>query len=132
MNTRPYEQGDWQRVEELLSLQPFEYKLPELADPRYISRIAVLNGKEKPVAFGFARVITEAYLLLDHSWGTPGFRWDALRLAHDAARDLTVAQNIDKSVTWIPREIDRSYGRRLESLGWDRQERTGFVYQVGR
>lgn len=141
MNVRPYEATDDVRVQQLLKAQPFEYILPPLHvidrrsgevkdEPSYISKVAVLNGDNKPVAFGFSRIISESYLLLDHSWGTPSFRWDALRFAHDNARDLTIAQGIDKSVTWLPGEIERSYGRRLESLGWDRQERTSFVYTV--
>jgi hypothetical protein len=103
-----------------------EWDLPE---GNYLSQLAVVDGNT-PIAFGFSRLVSEAYFVGNSYWRTPAWRWEALKLVHDAARDETVAKGIRKSITWVPSSIEKAYGKRLASLGWVRQEYPSFVLDV--
>ena len=130
MNVREFTESDVSRVHEILDGKPWFHEFPDMRKDRFAARVAVTNGNGSAVAFGFCRVIGEAHLVIDHEWSTPKWRWEALQMAHDAARDEAVRRGIIRCVTWIPTEIVKSYGKRLESLGWQKQDRTSFCYEV--
>ena len=127
MNTRPYEESDESLVRCLLSSQNWD--LPDLRSPHYVSRMAVCDG-ERAVAFGFGRLIAEAYLLIDKSWSTPAWRLAAIRQANKSCRSQAAMFGLDRAVTWVPQEIVRSYGKRLCSMGWEAIDRPSFVMEV--
>jgi hypothetical protein len=124
MILRPVQPGDCERIKSLMGLK--DWDLPE---GNYLSQIAVIDG-ERAVAFGFSRLVSEAYFVGDGDWRTPAWRWEALKLVHNAARDETVAKGIHKAITWVPVQIAKSYGRRLESLGWRKAENPSFTLEV--
>jgi len=124
MILRPVQPCDRPLIDSLMGLK--EWVLPE---GNYLSQLAVIDD-DKAVAFGFSRLVSEAYFVGDANWRTPAWRWEALKLIHGAARDETVAKGIHKSITWVPTAIEKSYGRRLESLGWIRQQYPSFVLEV--
>jgi hypothetical protein len=119
-----------QKLEELSSSQPFYHALPDVNHPSFLSRFAATNGTGEPVAMCFCRVIGEGFMVLDREWGTPAQRWMALQAVQRATREKMLEHGVRRCVTWIPHEIEKSYGRRLESLGWEKQDRSSFVYEV--
>jgi hypothetical protein len=124
MILRPVQPGDRPLIDSLMKLK--EWPLPE---GNYLSQIAVIDD-DRAVAFGFSRLVSEAYFVNDPNWRTPAWRWEALKLVHNAARDETVAKGIRKSITWTPNSIAKAYGRRLSSLGWVRQDFPSYVLEV--
>lgn len=142
MNTRPYEQSDAPLVERLLASQNWD--LPNINNPHYISRVTVCED-ERAVAFGFCRLIGEAYMLVDREWAGPAWRLAAIRAANSACRaeathcqlftmpadDKIIPFNgLDRCVTWVPKEIAKSYGKRLKGMGWEEIDRPSFVMEV--
>lgn len=130
MKVRLFESADMPTLDALCTSQPFYHRLPDVNHHSFISRFAAPNGTNEPAAFGFLRVIGEGYMVLDRNWGTPLERWIALQTVHNAMIADGVSKGIRRCVTWVPHEIEKPYGRRLESLGWERQDRASFVYEV--
>jgi len=78
------------------------------------------HGK-KVIAAALLRLTAEAYLLLDPHAGTPRERWTALLALHEAARADARARGLDDAHAWLPPQVARAFGRRLERLGWFRE-----------
>ena len=129
MKVRLFESADMPILDSLCTSQPFYHKLPDVNHETFISRFAATNGTGKPVAFCFCRVIGEGYMVMDREWGTPLERWLALQTVQNAVRADSVAKGIRRCVTWVPHEIEKSYGKRLQSLGWQPQDRASFVFE---
>lgn len=64
------------------------------------------------------RLTAEAYLLLDPRAGTPRQRWQSLLALHEAARRDAWLRGLEDVHAWLPPPIARTFGRRLERLGW--------------
>lgn len=132
MRIREFGEKDLERVRELHRACGFEYDLPNMASPLIVVRQAVEDDGEIQLA-GFLRVTTEAFLLMNAKWRTPGWRWLAINRLHEAARADARAKGIEDVNVWIPPEIERPFGRRLMAMGW-RKERPWATYtaQVSR
>jgi hypothetical protein len=91
--------------------------LPDFTDPLFVVRQVVeLDGH---VAMGgFIRLIGEAYLLLDHTIGTPQERWDAFRALTDTVEVAARLKGLTDYSCWIPQELAKSFGPRLEELNF--------------
>jgi hypothetical protein len=66
------------------------------------------------------RLTAETYLLHDPSAGTPRRRWQNFLALHQAARHAAAARGLDDVQAFLPPQIARAFGRRLERLGWRR------------
>jgi hypothetical protein len=66
------------------------------------------------------RLTAETYLLHDPAAGTPPQRWRNFLAMHDAVRQHAAARGLDDAQAFLPPRIARSFGRRLERLGWSR------------
>jgi len=73
------------------------------------------------IAAVFLRVTAEAYFLLDPCAGLPRDRWRALLLLHEAARGEANRRGLDDAHAWLPPQVARAFGRRIERLGWTRE-----------
>ncbi len=65
----------------------------------------------------FVKLVGEGYVLVDHDAGTPQERWASLgdliaRGLHDAA------EHVDQVSCWIPPTLEKSFGPKLEVLGF--------------
>ena len=91
--------------------------LPDFNDPLYVVRQVVeLDGK---VALGgFIRLIGEAYLILDHSIGTPEERWQALRALCDSVEAAARLKGLTDYSCWVPDELAKSFAPRLKEMGF--------------
>jgi hypothetical protein len=121
MLIRNYTDDDLGELEKIHAAQGLPYKFPNLKSSLFLSKI-VLERDSKIVAAALLRLTAEAYVLLDRSSGTPADRWRALLLLHEATRGDAARKGLDDAHCWVPPEVARSFGRRIESLGWEREQ----------
>ncbi len=57
-----------------------------------------------------------------HREGNARQRWTQLLALHRAGEQDLLARGLDDAHAWLPPQIARRFGRRLESLGWLRDD----------
>jgi len=80
------------------------------------------EGSSRILGAALLRLTAEAYLLLDPRVGTPRERWQWLLALHEAARRDAWQRGLEDVHAWLPPPIARKFGRRLERLGWRRDD----------
>jgi hypothetical protein len=80
------------------------------------------EGNCRILGAAFLRLTAEAYLLLDPRAGTPRERWQWLLTLHEAARRDAWQRGLEDAHAWLPPPIAQKFGRRLERLGWRRDD----------
>ena len=68
------------------------------------------------------RLTAEAYLLLDPQQGSPRQRWQSLLTLHQAALHDAQQRGLEDVHAWLPPRIAKTFGRRIERLGWRRDD----------
>jgi hypothetical protein len=131
MLIREYTDADLDSLRALHAAQRLPYAFPDLANPLFLTRlVAVRSGAHACdraprdsdiLAAVFLRLTAESYFLLDPRAGTPRDRWRALLLLHEAARGDANRRGLDDAHAWLPPQVARSFGRRIERLGWTRE-----------
>lgn len=121
MLIRNYTEEDLGALKHLHAARSMPYSFPNLSSPLFLSKI-VLERDSEIFAAALLRVTAEAYVLLDPEAGTPCDRWRALLLLHEAARGDAARRGLDDAHCWVPPQVARSFGRRIESLGWEREK----------
>ena len=148
MLIREYTEADLETLRRMHAQQGFDYAFPDLADPIIISKLIVEDDYGRAVMASLARLTCEMYLLVDRvapascrqglpSGMTPksanrdeeGWRAATARqrlewflaLHRAGERDL-LARGLDDAHAWLPPRIARRFGRRLEALGWVRDD----------
>ncbi len=124
MLVREYKPEDLREVVEMFQAQGFEYDFPDLGDPIFVSKLVAENGQGKPAMCFAARLTAESYLLLDPRAGTPQQRWDTFLTLHRLVEQDLARKGLDDLHAWLPpgKRMER-FGRRLETLGWVRDNR---------
>jgi len=158
MRIRNYDGCDLAELRRIHAAQGYGYTFPDLSNPLFLTKVVLAAekaGKDEggrggafretgsaptdggPAATGivgaaFLRVTAEAYLLLDPKAGTPRQRWEWLRWLHAAAERDAWVRGLEDVHAWLPPEIARKFGRRLERLGWVRDDRwTPYCKRLG-
>jgi len=80
------------------------------------------EGNSRMLGVALLRLTAEAYLLLDPRAGTPRERWQWLLALHEAARRDAWQRGLEDAHAWLPPPIAQKFGRRLERLGWRRDD----------
>lgn len=114
---RNYQEADRTALESLFKAHNFEYSLPE-ANGDDILCALVLEDDGQIKAAAILRLEVNCFLLLDHEWGTPQERWEALQVIHEMARQKAEDAGIREANCWLPPEIEKPFAERLEMLGW--------------
>ena len=83
---------------------------------------SAVGPQEKIIGAALLRLTAEAYLLLDPQAGTPRERWQWLLALHAAAERDAWQRGLDDVHAWLPPPIAKKFGRRLERLGWLRDD----------
>lgn len=117
MFLRNYQESDKIALESLFKSHNFDYTLPE-ANGDDILCALVLEEDGQIRAAAILRLEVNCFLLLDHKWGTPQERWEALQVIHEMARQKAENAGINEANCWPPPEIEKSFSDRLEALGW--------------
>jgi len=130
MRVREYNDADLGALVAMHRAQGFDYALPDLADPIFVSKLVLEDGDSggagndasKIVMASLARLTCEMYLLVDPDAGTPRERYARLlELQRAGAADLR-ARGLDDAHAWLPPQIAKRFGCRLEGLGWIRDD----------
>ena len=122
MLVRQYTEADLDALRHMHSVQGFDYAFPDLTDPIFVSKIVVEDDAGRPVIASLARLTCEMYLLADPTTGTPRDRYNRLLALHAAGRRDLLARGLDDAHAWLPPPIAKRFGRRLEALGWIRDD----------
>ena len=181
MLVRQYKESDLDALRSIHAAQGFDYALPDLRNPLFVTKLVLADTAESNVAPGFStassgadsaadsastsveaqpasplqqernsaevpvardarsagtvskssdriigaallRLTAEAYLLLDPRAGTPRERWQWLLALHEAARRDAWHRGLEDVHAWLPPPIAQKFGRRLERLGWRRDD----------
>ncbi|MGH9746905.1 MAG: hypothetical protein ACRD59_12455 [Candidatus Acidiferrales bacterium] len=118
MLVRQFKETDLDSLRRIHALQGSDYRFPDLADPIFISKLVVEDGAGTPVMASLARLTCEMYLLADPAAGTPRDRYTRLLALHAAGERDLLARGLDDAHAWLPPQIANRFGRRLEALGW--------------
>jgi hypothetical protein len=122
MLVREYTAADLDALRRMHALQGFHYAFPDLDDPIFISKLVVEDSVGGTVMAALARLTAEIYLLADPGAGKPRERLERIA-ALDAAGERELYQcGLDDAHAWLPPPIARRFGRRLECLGWIRDD----------
>ncbi len=122
LKIREYTPADLEALRAMHARQGFDYKFPDLADPIFLSKLIVEDGAGQPVLASLARLTCEIYLLADPASGAPRERYACLLALHRAAERDLAARGLADVHAWLPPPIAKKFGRRLESLGWVRDD----------
>jgi hypothetical protein len=100
--------------------------LPNLSSPLFVVKKVVENGSG-PMMGGFLRLTGEIFLLVDRSKGNPESRWAALQELCAQGLNEAANRHIQQVTAWIPEEVEQSFGKRLEALGFERSKWPSFT-----
>ena len=132
MRIREFTADDLEALKRIHALQGFEYAFPNIADPIFVSKL-VLEDEESRIAMAsLARLTCEIYLLVDPSLGAARDRLLRMVTLHRAGERDLISRGLDDAHAWLPPQIGRRFGRRLETLGWVRDDKwTPYSYRFG-
>lgn len=116
LRVRELEPRDIPRIKELHALSGFDYELPDLLSNEFERVTVVVDENDVPQMWIAARRSIELFLGLDPQWRNPRWRLDALMLGHEDMRAELEWRGWKDVVAFLPPEVEKSFGRRLERL----------------
>ena len=119
---RAYSEADLDELRRIHARQGFDYAFPDLADPIFISKLVVEDDRGRAVMASLARLTCEMYLLADPDAGEPRQRYARMLQLHRAGEQDLLSRGLDDAHAWLPPPIAKRFGRRLEALGWVRDD----------
>jgi hypothetical protein len=143
MMIREYMEGDLAALRAIHALQGFEYALPDLSNPLFVTKLILSErepshsaerdagegaatsfapAQEKIIGAALLRLTAEAYLLLDPNTGTPRERWHWLLQLHAATERDAWQRGLEDVHAWLPPPIAQKFGKRITKLGWNRDD----------
>ncbi len=132
MLVREFREGDLEALKLMHARQGFEYALPNISDPIFVSRLVLEDENSRIAMASLARLTCEIYLLVDPLLGTPRERLSRMVALHRAGERDLISRGLDDAHAWLPPQIARRFGRRLEALGWIRDDKwTPYCYRFG-
>lgn len=116
MNIRQAGPDDYESIKELYQKMAFDYTLPTMDE--FVDIQVVVNENDKIIMCLAARKEVNYYLLMDPECElNPFMKWEyfkkILSLSFDAIRKL----GFHMCNAWLPPEIEKSFGRRLQKVG---------------
>lgn len=123
MLIREYKETDLDALRAIHSAQGFDYELPDLRNPLFVTKVVLEDEATKQLTGGaLLRLTAEAYLLLDPRAGTPRERWQRLLALHAAAEHDAWQRGLEDVHAWLPPRIAAKFGKRIARLGWVRDD----------
>lgn len=80
----------------------------------------VMEQEDKLIMACFLKATAEIYLVLDHSFGDPRDRYTWLWQMKEFMADRARRRGYEQVSCWIPPDLDKSFGPRLEELGFQK------------
>lgn len=159
MRIREYSEDDLNALRQIHSSQGFDYPFPNLSDPIFVSKLVLEDDAGRVAMASLARLTCEMYLLVDRGAAENGERiveseatghaaggglgrsaaardgrerYAQMLALHAACEADLLARGLDDAHAWLPPSIARRFGRRLESLGWIRDDGwTPYCFRLG-
>ena len=122
MLVRQYKECDLDALRRMHAQQGFDYPFPDVADPIFVSKLVVEDESGRAVMASLARLTCEMYLLADPEAAKPRDRFARLLALHDAGERDLLSRGLDDAHAWLPPRIAKKFGRRLQALGWIRDD----------
>jgi len=122
LRVREYTEADLAALREIHARQEFDYAFPNLAEPIFVSKLVLEDDAGRAVMASLARLTCEMYLLADPGAGKPRERFARLLALHRAGERDLVSRGLEDAHAWLPPTIAKKFGRRLEALGWVRDD----------
>jgi hypothetical protein len=151
MHIREYTERDLAALRTIHAAQGFDYVLPDLRNPLFVTKLVLLDESVAPpfwaasvpsndepasqdaglkpgaakghiLGAAFLRLTAEAYLLLDPRSGTPRERWQWLLALQAAAERDAWQRGLEDVHAWLPPSIAQKFGKRIQRLGWLRDD----------
>ncbi|MGA9883584.1 MAG: hypothetical protein WBQ34_07690 [Candidatus Acidiferrales bacterium] len=149
MLIREYKESDLDALRAMHARQGFDYPFPDLSDSIFVAKLVLEDDSGQPVMASLARITCEMYLLMDREKSqdrsrggdcdvngdagrasrlgcggaeNPLQRYDWLCALHAAGERDLLARGLDDAHAWLPPRIAKRFGRRLEALGWVRDD----------
>jgi len=137
---REYKESDLDALRRMHASQGFDYPIPDIDDPIFVSKLVLEDDSGCAAMASLARLTCEMYLLVDRdaerakqnsggklshstcSRAQARQRYDWLLALHAAGERDLFARGLDDAHAWLPPPIARRFGRRLEALGWIRDD----------
>ncbi len=122
MRIREYAPADVDALQRMHAKQGFAYPSPNPGDPEFVSKIVLEDDGGAPVMATLARLTCEMYLLADPAAGTPCERYARILALHGAVSTDLYKRGLSDAHAWLPPQIAARFGRRLETMGWTRDD----------
>lgn len=122
MIIREYTDADLVALRRMHAQQGFDYAFPDLTDPLFVSKLVVEDDAGRAVMASLARLTCEMYLLVAPGEGKPRERYAHLLALHATGEHDLLARGLQDAHAWLPPSIAKKFGRRLEALGWVRDD----------
>lgn len=139
MLIREYKESDLDALRRMHASQNFDYPFPDLADPIFVSKLVLEDDSGCAAMASLARLTCEMYLLVDRdaerakqngskqplsavSQSQARQRYEWLLALHAVGERDLFARGLDDAHAWLPPPIAQRFGRRLEALGWVRDD----------
>ena len=90
----------------------------------------IAESDGRVVAALLGRPSEQVDLLLDRDFGSPNDRWNLIVHLFSCGEIFLREQGIRHTHCFVPHEIVKSYGKRLESLGFNREAGATFLKDV--
>jgi len=121
---REYEERDLAELQRIHAESGFGYTFPNLSDPLFISKLILTDADGRLAMASLARLTCEAYLLLDRvdDRFNARQRYEGLLELQRAGEADLMRKGLEDAYAWLPPSIARRFGRRLETLGWVRDD----------
>ncbi|HKV49345.1 MAG TPA: hypothetical protein VJN69_14725 [Candidatus Acidoferrales bacterium] len=130
MHIRPFTDNDLPVLKRLHSRQGFDYVFPDVSDPIFVSKLVLEDDDARIAMASLARLTCEMYLILDPSLGTPPDRFSRMTALHQAGERDLISRGLDDAHAWLPPGVSHRFGKRLEVLGWVRDDKwTPYCYR---
>lgn len=86
-------------------------------DPMFVVNEVLENNGQIAMA-SFLKATLEVFLIVDHTVGTPEQRLEWLQQLTQHMQAAAWGKGFDEMTAWVPRDIERSFEKRLEDLGF--------------
>lgn len=115
MRVRPLEDSDVPYLQAVAAATGYEY--PVLDSGRIEALLVVADDEDRPIVACAAERIVQLYLWPGNA--APAEKLHAIRLLHEAMGAALRAKGYNDANAFLPQQIERKFGRRLErSFGW--------------
>jgi hypothetical protein len=130
MIIRPYESRDRSSIENIHKAQGFGYPLPDIEHPIILTKLVLEDDTGTVRLAALLKLTAEAFLLMDGAAETPRERLRMFLALHEAVRQEACAKGLHDVQAFLPPRVARSFGRRLEPLGWRLDPWTCYTRQL--